>query len=881
MCGFVGFWGPPESKLLGAMATAMHHRGPDGDGFFEHDRGSLGYRRRANTEVDHGQQPIATEDGKIQLVYDGELYNYRELRSDLLTRGHTFRTDSDTEVVLRSYEEFGTDCFTGFNGVWGIAVLDLRNGQSPQLILSRDHFGVKPLYYAHSGERVLFGSEIKSILQDPNFLAEPDDQRIYEYLVDGLHENGVNTFFRGIKRLPAAHYARLDATGFFEHPYWQLGLQSDPRADPAEFRTLLTQAVERRLGTETPVGVGVTGALDSAAVASVADDVLQRAPVGTSSQRQQLEIFSALADDASSEARRSLEDIAAATSATHNESQPTSADLFDELEQLVWHQEEPMVSAAPYAQWCIMRRANRAGVNIVLDSAGGAELLDGKTSYGQVYRRQLLRQRRYREFAAETWAAKDAIFPSVRRRGGRRKQIRPANFLKPSFTDQTVDPDDCRSHDDLKRRLLQDLTQYSLPALLRYQDRNGAAFGVEPRQPFLDPELVEWVLKLSPDSFLHIGRGRFMVGSGLQGDVWEKIRRRGSEVDVTGFEMRWLKVRRARIQSIFRSPQFCRRKYWDGLKIADAFADACAGKTDQSLFFWRVLNVELWLRAFFDQEARTAEGSAAAGVAADTSGRTGEDIDEGPQCPLPPNRGKSLVTINSDGAAYLRGPVKTRTVQPGDDLEDLVRDSLPRVDGDLWLRPGDVLAISEKVVAISQGRSFPVDTLQSRPLARVLSGFVSRTPVGIGVGDPATMELAFREAGVGRILLAAAASAITRPVGIKGAFYRVAGSNVRAIDGPTEGTLPPSNSNAKLPPSEPDKVADRLSDRMSDMAGGRVDVVIVDANDIGVETLGSSRQADPRLVASLMRDNPLGQGSEQTPIALIRRCQTATAPALG
>jgi F420-0:gamma-glutamyl ligase-like protein len=193
-----------------------------------------------------------------------------------------------------------------------------------------------------------------------------------------------------------------------------------------------------------------------------------------------------------------------------------------------------------------------------------------------------------------------------------------------------------------------------------------------------------------------------------------------------------------------------------------------------------------------------------------------------------------------------------------------VRDALRDVE----LQPGDVVAVSEKAVAICQGRSYPVGDVEARPLARTLSKFVGRTASGIGLGIPATMELAIREAGEARILGATAAAAVTKPFGVKGVFYRVAGPAVRAIDGPTRGTIPPYDGHAKLGPEDPEGVARELARELG------VGVAIIDANDIGVNVLGVSPGVDAATVASLLRDNPLGQGAQQTPIALLRPVST-------
>ena len=218
------------------------------------------------------------------------------------------------------------------------------------------------------------------------------------------------------------------------------------------------------------------------------------------------------------------------------------------------------------------------------------------------------------------------------------------------------------------------------------------------------------------------------------------------------------------------------------------------------------------------------------------------------------------------GSVWARVPLKTELVGRGDDLDDLYRRQIVE-----HVRPGDIVVMAEKPIAASQGRSYALDEIHPTRLAKVLSKAVTKTPHGIGLGIPETMQLAIDEAGAPRIVAAAAASAAGKVVGKRGLFYKVAGANVEAIDGPTWNTLPPHNTHAKLGPADPDGVAARLADFLSESAGGRVEMVVIDANDLTATVLGASPGADRALAATLMRDNPLGQGHEQTPVCVLRR----------
>lgn len=227
---------------------------------------------------------------------------------------------------------------------------------------------------------------------------------------------------------------------------------------------------------------------------------------------------------------------------------------------------------------------------------------------------------------------------------------------------------------------------------------------------------------------------------------------------------------------------------------------------------------------------------------------------------LSPNQGKELIIIVS-GTEYARYPVKTAVIKKDDDLSAVIK----QYTGP-YLRTGDIIFVSEKIVAISQGRSFPIKDIKPSRLATWLSKKVHQSPYGIGLGSPWTMQLALNEAGYLRIMLAIIAYALTRPFGIRGAFYIVAGRTIAAIDGPCDYTLPPYNEYAKLGPKKPHEVARQLKQAIGH------EVIIIDANDLGVNILGKSDKSLPdKLLAAIFKDNPLGQTNEQTPIAIVRR----------
>ncbi|MCM1363822.1 MAG: coenzyme F420-0:L-glutamate ligase [Faecalibacterium sp.] len=227
---------------------------------------------------------------------------------------------------------------------------------------------------------------------------------------------------------------------------------------------------------------------------------------------------------------------------------------------------------------------------------------------------------------------------------------------------------------------------------------------------------------------------------------------------------------------------------------------------------------------------------------------------------LKPNENKNL-NITTDFGTYSRYPVRTHVIMSGENINDIIDQYLPQ-------RPSsnDFVFISEKVIAICQGRAFDIDDIHPSPLAKIMCKFVYKSPYGIGLGSPWTMELALRDVGVPKMMLAAVCSAVTKPFGVRGVFYKIAGTKARAIDGPCDCTIPPYNHYAKLAPKDPDKVAEKLEKKLG------CKVVIIDANDIGVEVLGrSDEEISVEFCKQVFTDNPLGQSSQSTPIAVVRK----------
>jgi len=880
MCGIAGFWGAPDSALLAAMTESLRHRGPDDDGHYEDGTASLGFRRLSIIDLEHGNQPMSMDDGRLQIVYNGEVYNFRELRRELEAAGHAIHTTSDTEVVLHSYAEWGTDCFRRFNGMWGLAILDER-GTAAKLVLARDHFGIKPLFYARHRGRVLFASEIKAILQDETFPREVDEQQMYEYLRFGLFDHNDGTFFRGVRQVPAAAFAVIEGGALSETTYWTPRLSEDGDASPEAFRAAFERAVQRRLVADVPVGICLSGGLDSSSICTVMAQQLRDHVADTESLGDRLKTFSAVFPGDRIDESGYIRSVLDKTGAANSSVEPTDQDFIRELEAWVWHMEEPMVSSAPFAMWMVMRLARRQ-VKVTLDGQAGDELLAGYDHYPYVFLRELLRERRFAEFAREAWLLRDIVGPLVRRRLRERGQrVDVAAMLSPSFVRGRRPPDDDRVADDLKRRLLQDFRTYSLPPLLRYEDRASMAHSLEARLPFLDQELVDYILTLPRTAIIHNGWTRAIVRSALHGVLPKKVEHRRKKIGFTTPEFRWYRRQRAVLQSLMRSPSFRARPYWKAAAVAEGFRRACAGEVEESMFFWRAVNAEIWLRVYIDGATRALdEQSYRGGFVARGDRAAAARVTDGARLLAGArlNWGRHLF-LEEHGRIWARFPLRSALLSPGSDVIQALSDSLERLQADgVGLEDGDALLVSSKALAICQGRSYPIADMRPSRAARWLSRFVTHTPTGIGLAHPTTMQLALDEAGMPRILLAAAVAAVTRPLGMKGTFYRIAGHGVNAIDGPSKLNLPPYDRWAtKAPIDTPGEVA-RIADELRTRTGRRVGVAIIDANDMAAEVFAATG-VEAESVLAVLADNPLGQSDEQTPFCLVRRVRLADAAA--
>lgn len=580
MCGIAGLISSESSldlQLLRQMLASLSHRGPDSQGVLYRTRAgdvriatgvpedvseaqlALGHQRLAIIDLSEtGFQPMSTPDGQYHIVYNGEIYNYRELRGQLKSLGWCFRSTSDTEVLLTAYAQWGPAAFTRCIGMFALAILDARRRA---LLLARDFFGIKPLYYASWRDGVAFASEIGPLLTLPGVAREIEPERLLAYLRDGQTDETPRTLLRSVRQVPAAHWLewsvdKLQPTEPVR--YWSLPRDRLSRDDLSlqdaaqHVREKFLHSVELHLRSDVPVGVALSGGIDSSSILAAVRHLAGSA--------QELHAFSYVADDPRLSEETWIDMVAATSRATVHKVSPSAGDLARDFHRLARAQGEPFGSTSIYAQYRVFEAAQRAGVKVMLDGQGADELLAGYRGYHSVRLVSLVRQRRWREAKdfhrrASTWTGSTSTWLTLRATAhflphqlqavGRRliggdafpRWLNAAWFAERGVW-QEPRPLDARSLHDA---LVDSLTTSSLPALLRYEDRNSMAFSIESRVPFLTPDLAQLLLSL-PEEYLIApdGTSKAVFRLAMRGLVPDPILDRRDKVGFETSERDWL-----------------------------------------------------------------------------------------------------------------------------------------------------------------------------------------------------------------------------------------------------------------------------------------------------------------------------------------------------
>jgi asparagine synthase (glutamine-hydrolysing) len=630
----------PDRAALERMADTIHHRGPDEYGYYQDAHASLGHRRLSIIDLATGQQPMTNENGRLQIVYNGEIFNHADLRPALERAGHTYKTRCDTETILHAYEEYGPACVERFRGMFSFALWD---AQARRLFCARDRLGKKPFYYYFDGRLFAFGSEIKALLAHPEISAALDESTLPEYLTFG-YISDERTMFSGIRKLMPGHLLTLDAG---EEPkltirqYWDspaAGAEEE-RSDESwirECRERLEETVRMRLMSDVPLGIFLSGGLDSSAIAAL---VRRQAagPVKTFSVGYSEAPYSELGH-----ARR----VAQSIGTEHREVVVPMEDFFNALPRLVWHEDEPIVWPSSVSLYFVSRLAARE-VKVVLTGEGSDEMFGGYARY----RHYLWNQRwqgRYgivpaplRSTIRSAIAGSGLLAADLRRKlqhtfiglDGGLESLYLDNFYC-AFTGAEVDPmlrsaapsspyagflrywNERAQESPLARMLFADQKTY-LVELLMKQDQMSMATSIESRVPFLDHEFVEFSRRVPDRLKLRGKEGKYIVKKAVEDLLPHQIIYRPKMGFPTPLRQ-WLRdPRAAGIYGALTARDGLLATYCDRGRIEELVERQKSGRYDATDRIWRLLNLQIWGDVFLTGKGEASwEGLAGAAATA-------------------------------------------------------------------------------------------------------------------------------------------------------------------------------------------------------------------------------------------------------------------------
>jgi asparagine synthase (glutamine-hydrolysing) len=636
MCGIAGILAadqlPPDARERSIrMRDIIAHRGPDDAGLYVDDRAALAHRRLSIVDVAGGKQPLSNEDGTTWIAFNGEIYNHADLRRTLEAIGHRYRTQSDTETIVHAYEEWGDDCVHRFRGMFAFAIWDAANRR---LLLARDRLGVKPVYWARSGDLLLFASEIKAILASGLVEPEPNTSAIPE-LLSTRSIAGSETLFRGVHKLLPGHELVFERGEVCIRRYWDLPVADGRRSGPeagrdgrdvvARFRSLLEESVRLRLMSDVPLGMFLSGGIDSSAVAAIMARQIGR-PLQTFSVAFREHAFNELPY---------AREVAHAIGAVGHEVVIGEREFFGALPKLVWHEDEPIAHPSSVALYFVSMLA-RQHVTVVLTGEGSDELLAGYGKYlraiwnwraGAAYQRLLPQSVR--------GAIATGLVPRIPSRLGRyaRRSFLAMdgspesmffdNFAAVTLADQlgllsrdlqpTVSRDRAYGssmahfhrpdgHSSLLDRLLYADVKTYLVELLMKQDQMSMAASIESRVPFLDHKLVEFAARL-PDSWKLSGlTTKRVLREAMKGLLPDSILNRPK----MGFPVPFSFWMRREWNTVARDVLLDSRSRQRGIIDPDAvdrlLRRHASGSTEGGDRIWSLLNLELWYRTFIDKD---------------------------------------------------------------------------------------------------------------------------------------------------------------------------------------------------------------------------------------------------------------------------------------
>jgi asparagine synthase (glutamine-hydrolysing) len=607
MCGISGIINfnnnPVQEKEIRLMMLKMKHRGPDDEGVFIDNNIGLGFVRLSILDLSPaGHQPMFSHNGDLVIIFNGEIYNYIEIRAELKHK-YQFCTGTDTEVILAAYQEWGEDCLNRFNGMFSIVIYDIK---LKEVFIARDRYGIKPLYYYHNDEVFIFASEIKSILP---LIGKKivNNKIVYDYLLYNRTDHTDSTFFKNISKLPHGSLLKIKNGKFKIHNWYTLSakINNNEILSKENYRELFKDSLKLRLRADVPVGVSLSGGIDSSSiVASLIHDF----------NLNELNTFSAVYNkNEPADESRYIDEFRPFVKNMHF-IYPNANTLYKDLEVFIEAHNEPVPDIGPYAQFKVMELAS-SYVSVTLDGQGADEQLAGYHYFFGSYYYELIKQFKLWRFVGENIkyllnhkspnALKYLTYYILPAHIQNYINNKTYQSISKAFLNSNNSKNELNKMlykpENLNHSLLQHF-EYKLEHLLRWEDLNAMHFSIESRVPFLDYRLVEATLSTPSYQKISNGETKYILREALKDILPQKIVQRKDKKGFSTPRDKWFRSEQFKgfIFELINSESFKHRGYFDHTVCNFRYNKHLEGKLDISKEIWKWINLEIWFRKFID-----------------------------------------------------------------------------------------------------------------------------------------------------------------------------------------------------------------------------------------------------------------------------------------
>lgn len=608
ICGIINRTGQSvQYENLHPMMIKMKYRGPNDEGTFCYNNIGLGFVRLSILDLSYaGHQPFQDTEKRYSLVFNGEIYNYIELRRELEQLGEVFLSDTDTEVLLKAYIQWGEACLDRFNGMFAFVIFDK---QMNRIFGARDRYGIKPFYYCVTGRQFVFASEIPPILETQCVKPQVNEQVVFDYLIFNRTDQTENTFFEGIKKLQHGCCFTIENNKFQIRKWYDLKERvksAKPFSNAEEYKSCLKSSIRLRLRSDVPVGVCLSGGLDSSSITSLLIKDFQQTELNT---------FSAVYGMGETGDESEYINEYKGKSCNMHYTTPTAQSLLADLMNFINIQAEPIPSLGPYAQYKVMQKA-KGNVVVTLDGQGADEELAGYHYFFGFFFKDLFHEREYGTLIKEMMAYNKMhhslfayktflyfLLPKKIRSSARANEY---GYISPSFVNKYIGSNSIAGNlyasNSLNEALL-DHFEYKLEHLLKWNDRNSMASSIESRVPFLDYNLVERTLATPSNEKIHNGVTKNILRKSMLGTIPEKIRLRMDKVGFCTPQDEWFRDKQMVpfINCIITSETFRNRGIFNVDKVVKLYEQHLNGEINISKEIWKWIHLELWYRTFIDK----------------------------------------------------------------------------------------------------------------------------------------------------------------------------------------------------------------------------------------------------------------------------------------